>query len=243
VDTSYLWPVPEIRPEQVEGAPIYSATFCGFNDVMEKLIEGHPENLNLRGGFLGTALHTSSRRDHFKVIQSHGADVNAPGRWGQTPLLFASEQGNLEVLQWLLEHGTDVNVKDEESNWTSLHLAAHYGHLEIAQTLLKHNSYTEARNNLGCTRLHEASTYGHVDIVWLLLNHGTDPDACDKHQKTSLHDVSSWGNLDIVRLLLEHGASVDAENENGRTEYELALSQSNDRIPWLLLAHRAMSSV
>jgi ankyrin repeat protein len=84
LDSGYLWLVPEIRPELLEGTPIYYAAFCGFNNVMEKLIREHPEHLNLRGSLLGTALHAASRRDHIKVVQSllrHGADVNAPGQW------------------------------------------------------------------------------------------------------------------------------------------------------------------
>jgi hypothetical protein len=88
------------RLERPEAAPMYYAAFCGFHDVMEKLIGEHPEHVNARGGSLGTALHAASGRNHLKVVQSllrHGADVNVPGMCGRTPLLFASVQGHLEV--------------------------------------------------------------------------------------------------------------------------------------------------
>ena len=58
--------------------------------------------------------------------------MNAPGVWGQTPLLFASVQGRLEAVLCLLEHSADVNAKDKDDDWTSLHLAAAMGHFEIA---------------------------------------------------------------------------------------------------------------
>ena len=216
MDNNYQW-----RDDDSlhEAAPIYYAAFCGFPDVIEKLIREHPEHLNLKGGPRGTALHAASRRNHLEVVQSllrHGADVNAVGRWGRTPLLFASSRGHLEVVRWLLEHGADVNAKDQDNVLTSLHLAACRGYLEIVRALLKHHADTNAPDDFGRTPLHYASRRD-VDVVRCLLNHGADPQARDKDQKTSLHMASSSGNLDIARLLLEHGAEVGAEDKSGRT--------------------------
>ena len=93
MDENYPWRDGETRPEQLEAAPMYYATFCGFTHVVEKLIRAHPEHVSARGGSLGTALHAASRLNHLKIVQSllkHGADVNAPGLWGRAPLLFAS---------------------------------------------------------------------------------------------------------------------------------------------------------
>jgi hypothetical protein len=208
MDDDYSWPEVETGPEQLEAAPIYCAALCGFHDVLEKLLRKHPEQLGARGGPFGTALHAASRMNHLKIVQSllrHGADVNALGAWGRTPLLFASSWGHLDVVRWLLEHGADVNAKENDDDWTSLHLAAINGHFEIVRTLLKHNADTNAREVTGLTPLYLASSYGHVDISRFLLNHGADPKARDKDQQTLLHIASSSGNMDIACLLLKHG--------------------------------------
>jgi len=42
-----------------------------------------------------------------------GADVNAAGDLGSTPLHEAVEQGHLEVVKFLLEHGASPTVKNE----------------------------------------------------------------------------------------------------------------------------------
>ena len=240
LDDYYTW----LDASLHEAAPMYFAAFCGFPDVIGKLIREHPEHVIARGGPLGTALHAASRMNHLKVVQyllRHGADVNAPGKWGWTPLLFASDWGCIEVVRWLIEYGADVNAKDEDDHQTSLHLAASRGHFEIARTLLKHNADINARSKLGETPLHLASEDGYVDIVRLLLNHNADTQARDKHQVTALHVASYLGNMDVACLLLEHGAEVDAEDKRGRTSYQIALGNGRDEVVQLLLSHGAES--
>ena len=240
LEDSYRWRDDSLH----EAAPMYYAAFCGFPDVIGKLIRERPQHVSAKGGPLGTALHAASRMNRLKVVQSllgHGADVNAPGMWGRTPLLFASVKGHLEVVRCLLEHGADVNAKDQDDDTTSLHLAAQNGKTEVLRTLLKHNADINARDNEGYTALHVASNNGRVDVVQCLLNHGADPKARDLDQQTPLHLASYRGNLDIARLLLEHRAEVDAEDKSGRTAYQIALVNGRNEVAQWLLAHGAES--
>ena len=240
MDDTYAWPDGATRPEeQLEATALYYAAFCGFFDVMEKLIREHPEHVSVKGGPCGTALHAASRKNHLKIVQSllkHGAGMNALGLWERTPLQFASLWGHLEVGLWLLEHGADVNAKDEDG-WTSLHLAAAQGHFELVRTLLMHDADTNARTTSESTPLYLASCYGQTDVARSLLDHGADPMARDKDQETSLHMASSRGYLDIARLLLERGADVNSEDNKGRTAYQIALNKGYGEVAQLLSAY------
>ena len=240
LDNSYEW---RDLGSLHEAAPLYYAAFCGFPDVIGKLIREHPEHVNARGGPLGTALHAASRMNRLEVVQSllrHGADVTATGMWRLTPLLFASLRGHPEVVRWLLKHDADVKSK-ADLDYTSLHLAAEGGHLEVVRMLLNQNADTNARIDGGRTPLHLASAFGHTDTVRSLLNHDADPLARGRFQRTSSHIASSSGNLDTARLLLEHGVEVDAEDEDGKTSYQIALSEGHDEVVQLLLSHGAES--
>ena len=240
MDTGYIF----LDASLYDAAPMYYAAFCGFPDVIEKLIREHPDHVSAKGGPLGTALHAASRMNRLNAVQSllrHGADVNAPGLWGRTPLLFASYWGRLEVARWLIEHGADVNAKDKGDHETSLHIAAYHRYFETVRTLVKHNADVNARSKSGRTPLHSACFGGHVDIVRFLLKNGADLKARDHFQRTSLHMASSRGDSDLVCLLLEHGAEVDAEEEGGRTPYQIALGRGHDEVIQLLLAHGAES--
>jgi hypothetical protein len=227
------------RPVCADAAPVYYAALCGFRDMVEKLINEHPENISARGGSCGTALHAASYRNCHKIVQSllkHGADVNALGLRERTPLHFASLRGHLEVGRCLLEHGADVNAK-QDNHWTPLHLAARNGYFELVRTLLMNHADINAQNDIGHTPLHGASTTGKVNIVRLLLDHGADLKAHGKDQSTPLHRASYWGELEVARLLLERGVDVDAEDDKGRTAYQIALKEGHDEIAQLLSGH------
>jgi len=74
----------------------------------------------------------------------HSADVNAPGRDGETPLHLASRQGRLEISEALLQHGADVNHQDKDG-WTSLHLTSQSGHARLSQTFLSYGADANPR--------------------------------------------------------------------------------------------------
>jgi ankyrin repeat protein len=95
-------------------------------------------------------LHLASyfgKVDVVSVLLSAGANASAKNAQGQTPLHLASQcpyQGpdcsqcnGVGVAKLLLEHGTDVDVQDQ-NHATPLDLASHYGRTEIASLLLHH---------------------------------------------------------------------------------------------------------
>jgi hypothetical protein len=86
--------------------------------------------------------------------------VNAPMKDGETPLHFASREGNHEQVHKLLKAGADVNAQDAIGN-TPLHIAAGAGNHEIVDTLIKAGADVSKQNHNGETPLHIApSTSG-----------------------------------------------------------------------------------
>ena len=67
------------RPEQPDAVPLYYAARCGFHGLVERLLVAHPQDLNTGGGFFGS------------------------------PLNAALAAGHLDIAQFLLDRGADVN--------------------------------------------------------------------------------------------------------------------------------------
>jgi ankyrin repeat protein len=69
------------------------------------------------------------------AVVTNYADVNARERWyGRTALMIAAAAGHREVVELLIEAGSDLDVLDEEGA-SALSLARSYGHLDVAAAL------------------------------------------------------------------------------------------------------------
>ncbi len=73
-----------------------------------------------------------------------GADVNQQfDSTGETALINSSYWGHISVVQVLLEHNADPNIR-MNSGWTALHSVANAGHFDIAKLLLYHGADSDA---------------------------------------------------------------------------------------------------
>ncbi|CAB1352235.1 unnamed protein product [Coregonus sp. 'balchen'] len=84
-----------------------------------------------------------------------------------TPLHLAAGYNNLEVAEYLLEHGADVNAQDK-GGLIPLHNAASYGHVDIAALLIKYNTCVNATDKWAFTPLHEAAQKGRTQLALLI---------------------------------------------------------------------------
>ncbi|KAI8499774.1 hypothetical protein Bbelb_228250 [Branchiostoma belcheri] len=114
-----------------------------------------------------------------------------------TPLHLAAGYNNVEVAEFLLENGADVNAQDK-GGLIPLHNASSYGHVEIAQLLIKYGTCVNATDRWNFTPLHEAAQKGRTQLCALLLAHGADPTMKNQEGQTPL-DLAT---AEDVRALL-----------------------------------------
>uniref|UniRef100_H0XKA7 Poly [ADP-ribose] polymerase n=1 Tax=Otolemur garnettii TaxID=30611 RepID=H0XKA7_OTOGA len=107
-----------------------------------------------------------------------------------TPLHLAAGYNNLEVAEYLLQHGADVNAQDK-GGLIPLHNAASYGHVDVAALLIKYNACVNATDKWAFTPLHEAAQKGRTQLCALLLAHGADPTLKNQEGQTPLDLVSA----------------------------------------------------
>ncbi|CAL8315261.1 unnamed protein product [Merluccius merluccius] len=151
-----------------------------------------------------------SHLDRFKEVDGRSDN-------GQTPLMLASEQGSLEIVQELIRRGANVNLDDVDC-WSALISAAKEGHLDVVKELLENSAYLEHRDMGGWTALMWAAYKGRVEVSQLLLENGANPNTTG--QQYSVYPIiwaAGRGHADIVKLLLENGAKVNCSDKYGTT--------------------------
>jgi len=107
--------------------------------------------------------------------------VNERDAFGCTALFYVA---SLDVMELLIEHGANVNVKNSEDGATVLHDAASGGHLDTIELLMKHGADLHARDFDGETPLHEAALARNQDVVRYLVEKGADLHARSKRGET-----------------------------------------------------------
>ncbi|XP_075045834.1 protein phosphatase 1 regulatory subunit 12C isoform X3 [Mixophyes fleayi] len=170
---------------------------------------------------------------------------------------------NLEVVEFLVNHGANVNQADNEG-WTPLHVAASCGYMEIAEYLLKHSANIAAVNSDGDVPLDiaeddcmetllraEISKRG-IDIEavkreeeevmlqdarqWL--NAGKVEDI--RHPKTgatALHVAAAKGYIEVMRLLLQANLDPNMRDKDGWTPLHAAAHWGVEEACRLLVEH------
>lgn len=121
------------------------------------------------------------RGDLDGVQQFAGAkgDLNESNKNGQTPLMYAAEEGFTDICRFLISKGALVNAVSLSGS-TPLNLAALKGHADVTSLLINHGAnvdFSIARLDAKrYTALSIAIIHDHPDICLLLLAAGADPD-------------------------------------------------------------------
>ncbi|CAL8079146.1 unnamed protein product [Calicophoron daubneyi] len=115
------------------------------------------------------------------------------------PLHLAAGYNNVDVVEYLLESGADVNAKDK-GGLIPLHNASSYGHIDVAALLIRYGTSVNAVDKWGYTPLHEAAQKGRTQLCALLLAHGADPMIHNQENQIPL-DLASAD--DVKSLLLD----------------------------------------
>jgi ankyrin repeat protein len=132
-----------------------------------------------------------------------GANVDAKGPGGRTALHFAAVGRHLDMLQFLIETGADLNVRDAEGA-SPLDDAVWRGSLDAIAILLAHGArLNESETKTGATPINEAAYRGNTSVVQYLLQFHPDLRIPDKRGYSPLDNAIRMGKEDSSLLLLE----------------------------------------
>tara|TARA_Y100000816_G_scaffold280086_1_gene253074 strand:+ start:761 stop:2302 length:1542 start_codon:yes stop_codon:yes gene_type:complete len=204
--------------------PLYGAADEGYVDTVQCLLDAGADVNSIGGKDRNTALLIAVKEKYLNVVQAlltAGANVNLTNKYGESPLLCASDNGHVEMVQALLGAQSDVN-KADNAGQTPLIMASRKGHLEVVRILLKAgadiNKIITARDSvltMGRDALSFACERKHWEIVEILLNAGANVNIQTYDGVTAAHIINKEGKMELLHTCLDAGADLHSGHYGG----------------------------
>jgi len=174
--------------------PLMRAAHSGSAEAVRLLLDGGANVAARENGLQQTALMRAVAQNHADVVRllvRRGADPRARSANRFTPLLFAAQQGNVDIARVLLDAGASVDESAPDgiagdtnatrsfkpgTDAAALLVAIDSGHEDMARFLVEAGANPN-HNGAGRTALHAAVQQQMPKLVTTLLARGADPNA------------------------------------------------------------------
>ncbi|MEJ2455103.1 MAG: ankyrin repeat domain-containing protein [Candidatus Thiodiazotropha sp.] len=182
-----------------------SRELCAFLSQL-----GLNQVFNLAGGWEAwsrwQAQQSVDDNPHTGWLREHGFDpddLNCRIDLGMSALMLASLQGDLPLVNYLLERGVDPNPSNDDGHH-ALWFACVNGDLQLVGRLIEAGAKVDNRNVNGVTCAVYAASTGKLEVLKQLLAGGADPAIRTNDGYNALDSASTLEVLRFLRPLLRN---------------------------------------
>jgi ankyrin repeat protein len=252
--TNYLRSL-ENRNNELEGAinryeKILAANISEQEDALIQILNivlKSSKDFLRRQNFNGrTILHYACGLEYVNVINfllekyDSVTDINVLDVNTRTPLFYAVEVGNKDIVEALLKKGASVHTKDARGE-TVVAIATRKGQVELLELLKDKNQTPQKDKSANATTpetekgkgqrlldLHAAVQKDSAEKVKELLATGKyQVNAKNANGVTPLHIAAFRGNLEVLNVLLKANADPNAVDDEGSTPLHQAVASGH----------------
>jgi uncharacterized protein len=190
----------------------------------------------------------SGDADAVRKLIAQGADVNAAGGDGMTPLHWAAYHGDAALTQALLKAKASVSATTRLGDNTPLHIASRHGHGAVVAALLAGGAKPDVATSAGATALHLAAAAGDTTAIRALVRAKANVNAKEvEWGQTPLMFAAANDRALAVKALLAAGADPLVRTEvvdlAARTAREQAASRKRNEVMFAFLPQHVKDSI
>lgn len=234
---------------------IHRAAMQGHVEVMKSMLKSSKFLLSSDA----KAIHFAAKGGHVGAVdfllqrRANLEEKSEPE--GLSPLHFAASQGHTELVQHLMNLGSELVGRDSRG-LLPIHLAVHADSARVVREMMLRNfpedlghfaaeggrsralrailkkkpHVAQLVDKRGFLPLHMAAMAGHIETIQLLVDHKASPSAPDSAGFTPLHFAAKSGDRDGVQRLLELKADVAARSKDGNSPRDVAKRMGHNHL-------------
>ncbi len=205
------------------------------SNLLIKELPGHSRNLP------PADLCRNYRAQEPLRIKSKKEGANTINKVGDTPLILATRDGNLENVKTLIAEGADVNLCDWYGRTPLFHaLSKRIADMMMIEFLVSSGADVNLHPTNSNTPLQESiRKKGMPGMPEFLINHGADVNVPPGSEIVPLNEAIYSKNNELIKLLLEKGVDVNVHDNRGRAPLGLAVKSGRLELAEVLIAKGA----
>ena len=193
----------------------------GGNQVVQTEVMGIFVCVEARNPLVQAVMNEDVDEVKARVLMRSKVNVKDKAYSGISPLHAAVETGNMEIIQFLLDHGAKTNIRDFERR-TPLMMIDGDASAELFDLLIRYGAKPRLVDKESNNVLHHfVENADNAEIIRLLISHGIDVNATNKGGDTALMKAAENENREDVKALLESGADANKINREGKSAIDL----------------------
>ena len=207
--------------DQVNRTVLHFACQEGAFGFVEYIVNRYPYMLTIRdktgqSPFLLTGFSGSLKL--VKYLISRGCDVYDQDSDGWTVLHHACQEGELELVQYLVDNYPDLLTIRDKAGQSPFLLTGFSGSVELVKYLISRGCDVYDKDSSGRTVLHKACQEGKLELVQYLVDNYPDMLTIRENKEQSPFLLTGFsGSVELVKYLISRGCDVYDKDSSGRT--------------------------
>jgi ankyrin repeat protein len=206
-------------------------------DIAQLLINAGA-NINaldhMHNTLLNTAVAQHAPIETIQFLIKNKANPNLKNSQGFAPIHFAIRSGKPEIIDLLLDNGSDREIKTGYPELTPLCLALSNKNYDLVKLLLRRGVKSDYPYCVAPTLLHYAARENDIKLMDLILEYNGNKNSKDDKDRTPMHYAASYGHAKIVDLLLKNKADFNVQDKWSKKPIDFARENASFEIVELL---------